>query len=306
MNVGSLNNTSNEKPASRFINSEPATKRASPEVQRSTRSTYSFQMSSNKEAEEKKPAGYGVKNANEESNRGKENEGKNKVPTRMSRRASLAELFKLESGASPKQATKPVETVRPQIVAPPRTAHDSDRETQAKYDLMRNISRLRCRRRSIRDIQTQNNKEELEGLMYVKTGGAVKLVSTTEGEEQTKEQRRIRRVSRKESADKLNVHAGSLSVKEEKELDALPEERTSTKARKAPSTRQEIKTQPGMFGISYGTPNRPGPDSKAFQQTQSRPLSASNQRGRPEPKSFLSNGVSTILHRFHFIFIICY
>lgn len=297
MKVGGSNSDTKK---SHLTNSEPPTKKAAQEVsQRTTRSTCSFQMSSNKDTVDSKPSGYAVKSASEENSRGKENEGKAKVPTRMSRRASLAELFKLESGAPSKQVAKPVETVRPQIVAPPpstRSTPDVDRETQAKYDLMKNISRLRCRRRSVRDLQTQNNKEELDGLMYVKTDGAVKLVSTTEGEEQAKEQRRIRRVSRKESAEKLNISASGLSHKTEKELEVLQEERPTTQARTTGPTRPNFKTQPqpSSFGISYGTSSRPGPDAKKFEPPQSRPSSTGFQRGRPEPKSFLSNGVSTL------------
>ena len=293
MKVGGTRNQEDEKPPSRFISTEPPIKKAAQET-RTTTSKYSFQMNSNKDTVDNKPGRYGVNSRNEDNDRGKENEGKEKAPTRMSRRASLAELFKLESGAPSKPVAKPVETVRPQIVVPPsaRSTPDSDRDAQTKYDLIKNISRLRCRRRSVRDIQTQNSKEELDGLMYVKSGGAVKLVSTTEGEEQAKEQRRIRRVSRKESADKINIQGGGVSLKTENDLHAVPEERSPPQVKSAGFNRPAPKTQPGNFGISYGSTSRPGPDSRKYEPPQPRPSSTSYQRGRPEPKSFLSNGVS--------------
>ena len=91
---------------------------------------------------------------------------------------------------------------------------------KTKQDLLQNLGRLRGRRRSVREIE---RKEELEGLMYVKSGDTVKLVNTSKGDEQAKEQRKIRRTSRKESHEKIKIEGDTVSARGETELTAIQE-----------------------------------------------------------------------------------
>ncbi|XP_048585442.1 smoothelin-like protein 1 isoform X2 [Nematostella vectensis] len=256
-----------------------------------TRTTFKFEMSSNKfesgrrtnysngpAVEEKRPRKNQDVNNNQDA--GKENSGK---PMRMSRRASLAELFKIEEDASKARkgvtavaaAPKP-EAGRRAVSAQPVGHLAPPGEDKTKQDLIQNLGRLRQRRRSIREIQ---NRDELEGLMYVKQGDAVKLVSTTEGEEQAKEQRRMRRNSRKEEM---------MKVEEKNEVETP----LSPVKEESPSTNKTFGYQTAPAAQRFGAPRAEPPigrgrfESHAPQQA---PPSRFAGGGRPQPKSFLPN-----------------
>ena len=220
-----------------------------PQQPKNTRSTYSFKMSNTEEKtsesrqtesfyprrhqtnhvqshiEEKKPR----KNQDLNNNQ-REKEKQEEPPKRMSRRSSLAELFKIDQKS--KDQERPSTAPPPQLSVSPapmihRTPMETHRDMKTKQDLLQNLGRLRGRRRSVREIE---RKEELEGLMYVKSGDTVKLVNTSEGDEQVKEQRKIRRTSRKESHEKIKIEGNTVSHHGETELTAIQESPRSPNA----------------------------------------------------------------------------
>ena len=255
MTVGGSKKNEFQEKANRLNREESPTRKenVAPNQPKSAKSTYSFKMAKTEETppahgytrrhdtnrvesniEEKRPRwNKDVNNNTDEMNitkarnepikeKQREAESLAPPPQRMSRRASLAELFKIDqdAGAKPQVDGRATPTPIPQvqISAPPsqgRMPLESPKDMQTKKDLLQNLGQLRCRRRSVREIE---RKEELEGLMYVKSGDSVKLVNTSEGDEQVKEQRRIRRSSRKESYEKLKIEGNTVS-----ELSAIEE-----------------------------------------------------------------------------------
>lgn len=211
-----------------------------------TRSTYKFELNSGttdtetrryqinqntgSAIEEKRPRKDQDYNNNNQENM--DRGGVSIAPQRMSRRKSLVELFKIDEdakgGRKARMAQPDIpESARLPVSGPPSSRRDVvKQDDQTKKDLIQNLGRLRSRRRSVREIQ---NRDELEGLMYVKQGDSVKLVSTSEGDEQVKEQRRIRRTSRKEMQDKFRVDGNTISYQDKKEevLSPLKEESPS-------------------------------------------------------------------------------
>lgn len=108
------------------------------------------------------------------------------APKRMTRRASLAELFKIDKDAVRPGTAPPNTSSGFKITVPPpaekqMNAAETQKDAHTKQGLIQSLTRLRSRRRSVREIE---RKEELEGLMYVKTGDSVKLVSTSKGDEE--------------------------------------------------------------------------------------------------------------------------
>ena len=192
--------------------------------------------------EEKKPR----KNQEVNNNDGdakKEKEKEDGAPTRMSRRTSLAELFKIDQEALQKSRAKanapaPQVAVSSATMIQHRQPVEAHQVTKTKQDLLQNLGKLRGRRRSVREIE---RKEELEGLMYVKSGDTVKLVNTSEGDEQVKEQRKIRRSSRKESHEKLKIEGNTISTSSETELTAILE---SPRTPKSPEQFEFTKVEP--------------------------------------------------------------
>lgn len=253
MAVGSTEKKNYEERTTR-INREqsPARKEnVAPQQPRSARSTFSFKMA-NKDVEEvqnrpaessswrrqtnhvksnieeKRPRKDQDINNNTDVKREKETE--TETPKRVSRRSSLAELFKIDHEV--KKPTNP--TAPPQVTVSnspvlKRVPMETHQDAKTKQDLLQNLGRLRGRRRSVREIE---RKEELEGLMYVKSGDTVKLVNTSEGDEQVKEQRKIRRSSRKESHEKLKIEGNTISNRNETELSAIQESPRSPNAKK--------------------------------------------------------------------------
>ncbi|XP_074613060.1 uncharacterized protein LOC141872986 isoform X1 [Acropora palmata] len=228
------------KERSNVINRDesPARKEnVAPPQPQNTRSTFSFKVS---KAEEKTSesrttesnfSGRNIKsnesknqdvNASHGADSKEEKEKEDGVPRRMSRRSSLAELFKLDQCRSREQSPSSASHVT--VTSTPMVQHRQPVEThydsKTKQDLLQNLGRLRGRRRSVREIE---RKEELDGLMYVKSGDTVKLVNTSEGDEQVKEQRKIRRSSRKESHEKLKIEDNTISSRNETELPAIQE-----------------------------------------------------------------------------------
>jgi len=264
-----------------------------------SRSTYKFEMKSTRVetysyhyngVEEKRPRINQDLNNNNQENMS----SSGVAPKRMSRRASLVELFKIEGDNKggvrrPRTAQPDIpDSAKVQVSGPPSSSRDVVKsDDQTKQELLQNLGRLRSRRRSVREIQ---NREELEGLMYVKQGDSVKLVSTTKGDDEIKEERRIRRSSRREMQEKMKIEGGLIKAVDTKEevLSPLKEESPSP----APSTGNRF---------SYGNTttrapppkqdNRPTPNR--FAGPQPGKLS-----GRPgQPKSFLAGNdeVSTEL-----------
>lgn len=258
MAVGSSEKESYQERANRINREEsPARKEnVAPQKPRNTRSTFSFKMANKEESqpetrpsesyslrhqtnhvksniEEKRPRKNQDINNNTEVKKEKEKEAE--APKRVSRRTSLAELFKIDQEALSKSREQQAPTPPPQVTVSPspptlkRIPKETYHDTQTKQDLLQNLGRLRCRRRSVREIE---RKEELEGLMYVKSGDTVKLVNTSEGDEQVKEQRKIRRSSRKESHEKLNIEGNTISHRNETELKAIEESPRSPNAKK--------------------------------------------------------------------------
>lgn len=214
-----------------------------------TRSTYKFQMNSSKvdtatrtyqinqnpgsAIEEKRPRkdqDYNNNNSNDDNQENMDRGSVAVAPQRMSRRKSLVELFKIDEdakgGRKARMAQPDIpESARLPVSGPPSSRREVvKQDEQTKKDLIQNLGRLRSRRRSVREIQ---NRDELEGLMYVKQGDSVKLVSTSEGDEQVKEQRRIRRTSRKEMQDKFRIEGNTISEKKDEVLSPLKEESPS-------------------------------------------------------------------------------
>lgn len=201
-----------------------------PPQPQNTRSTFSFKVSKTEEKTSESRSTESYIKANESKNQdvnnnhsaASEKENEDGVPKRMSRRSSLAELFKLDQCRSREQSPSSAPHVT--VTATPMVQHRQPVEThydaKTKQDLLQNLGRLRGRRRSVREIE---KKEELDGLMYVKSGDTVKLVNTSEGDEQVKEQRKIRRSSRKESHEKLKIEDNTISARSETELPAIQE-----------------------------------------------------------------------------------
>ena len=281
----------------KHINREesPARKEnVAPQQPKSAKSTFNFKVSNTEEKtsesrpaestswrrqanhvksniEEKKPRKNQEVNNNDDVKKEKEKE--DGAPQRMSRRTSLAELFKIDQEALQKsraQANAPA----PQLaVSPARMIHhrqplETHQDTKTKQDLLHNLGKLRGRRRSVREIE---RKEELEGLMYVKSGDTVKLVNTSEGDEQVKEQRKIRRNSRKESHDKLKIEGNTISSHSETELTAIQESpRTPKSSQPFEFTNVEPpkKTEPPKTRIWQPPPRteapKPGPAGRPW------------------------------------------
>lgn len=257
MAVGSSDKERYQERANRINREEsPARKEnVAPKQPRNTRSTFSFKVANNEESapenrpsesntwrhqpnrvrsniEEKRPRrNQDINNNNTEVTREKEKEAE--TPQRVSRRSSLAELFKIDQEALIKSREQEVPTPTPQLTVSPspikRMPRETHQDSKTKQDLLQNLGRLRGRRRSVREIE---RKEELDGLMYVKSGDSVKLVNTSEGDEQVKEQRKIRRSSRKESHEKLAIEGNTISNRNEKDLTAIQESPRSPNAKK--------------------------------------------------------------------------
>lgn len=259
MAVGSSEKERYQERANR-INKEqsPARKEnVAPQQPKNTRSTFNFKVSNTEEnqpenrstegnswrrqtnhvksnIEEKKPRTNQDMNNNDAGVK-KEKEKEEEAPKRMSRRTSLAELFKIDQEALQKsrEQERPASAPAPQVTvssAPMvqyRTPLETHQDMKTKQDLLQNLGRLRGRRRSVREIE---RKEELEGLMYVKSGDTVKLVNTSEGDEQVKEKRKIRRSSRKESYEKIKIEGNTVSHRSEGDLTAIQESPRSPKA----------------------------------------------------------------------------
>lgn len=250
MSVGSSEKESYRERTNRINREEsPARKEnVAPAQPRNARSTFSFKMAKKEESESehRTSESYSVRHktnhvksnieekrprknqdVNNNSEMKKEKESEPEAPKRMSRRTSLAELFKIDQEALSKSRDQetPTHVPPPQLtVAPSQTTKrmpmETHQDSRTKQDLLQNLGRLRGRRRSVREIE---RKEELDGLMYVKSGDTVKLVNTSEGDEQVKEQRKIRRTSRKESHEKLNIDGNTITNRSETELSAIEE-----------------------------------------------------------------------------------
>ncbi|XP_068709687.1 smoothelin-like protein 1 [Montipora foliosa] len=208
-------------------------------------------------------------------------------PKRMSRRSSLAELFKLDQcrsrEQSPSSASHVTGTSTPMVHH--RLPVETQQDTKTKQDLMQNLGRLRGRRRSVREIE---KKDELDGLMYVKSGDTVKLVSTSEGDEQVKEHRKIRRSSRKESHEKLKIEDNTISSRSETELAAIQESpRTPKDSPHFGFTKQEPpKTEePPKTRIWQPPPRTDAPKPASSGRQWSNPAALSQKPTRPN--SFL-------------------
>jgi len=201
-----------------------------PENRPSETNTYRHQSNHvRSNIEEKRPRRNQDVNNNTEAKREREKESE--TPQRVSRRSSLAELFKIDQEAlikSREQEATPQLTVS-SSPAMKRMPTETHQDSKTKQDLLQNLGRLRGRRRSVREIE---RKEELDGLMYVKSGDSVKLVNTSEGDDQVKEQRKIRRSSRKESHEKLAIEGNTISNRSETELTAIQESPRSPNAKK--------------------------------------------------------------------------
>lgn len=325
MNVGSSEKERYQERANRINREEsPARKEnVAPQQTRSTRSTFSFKMAKTEEnpresrstessswrrqtnhvksnIEEKKPRMNHDVNNNYAD---KEKEGE--APKRMSRRSSLAELFKIDQQKS-KEQERPASAPTPEVsvTAAPiiqhRTPMETHQDMKTKQDLLQNLGRLRCRGRSVREIE---RKEELEGLMYVKSGDTVKLVNTSEGDEQVKEQRKIRRTSRKESHEKLKIEGNTISNRNEAELTAIQE---SPRSPTAPRSFGSVNNNDGPQRRFEAPPKRDQPPKTRIWQPPPRteapkPGPAGRQWSdpgpqRPRPNSFLppKNEVSCI------------
>ncbi|XP_020893360.1 smoothelin-like protein 1 isoform X2 [Exaiptasia diaphana] len=263
------------------------------------RSTFKFEMKSARVepgnryqingVEEKRPR----INNEDLNNNNQENMTSSVAPKRMSRRASLVELFKIEEdnkgGVRRPRTAQPDIPESAKVSGPPSSRRDVKKtDDQTKQELIQNLGRLRSRRRSVREIQ---NRDELEGLMYVKQGDAVKLVSTTKGDDEVKEERRIRRSSRREMQEKMKFEGGLIKKIEAKEevLSPLKEESPSPAStanqrfnysnnnvvNRAPPPKQE--DPPSYGGNRFGSRNdAPQPGRLAG-------------GGRPgQPKSFLA------------------
>lgn len=325
MAVGSSEKQSYQERANRINREEsPARKEnVAPQQPKNARSTFSFKMANKEERppesrpsesyslrhqtnhvksniEEKRPRKNQDINNNVEVKKEKEKEAE--PPKRVSRRTSLAELFKIDQEAliksreqeTPTPAPPPQLTVSPSPVMK-RMPMETHQDTKTKQDLLQNLGRLRCRRRSVREIE---RKEELDGLMYVKSGDSVKLVNTSEGDEQVKEQRKIRRSSRKESHEKLKIEGNTITNRSETELTAIQESPRSPSAKKRfeygneePPKREEppksrIWQPPPPANTGAGRASRqwsdPGPQRV----------------GPPRPNSFLppKNDVSCVIY----------
>ena len=131
------------------------------------------------------------------------------APKRMTRRASLAELFKIDQeGAKPRAAPTQKKNPEPPAtvqVTQKRMYAETKTDAQTKHGLIQNLTKLRSRRRSVREIE---RKEELEGLMYVKSGDSVKLVSTSKGDDEVGAQER-RREGRREGGRERGKERGT-------------------------------------------------------------------------------------------------
>lgn len=255
----SVNSTEKRKHEERTIRvnreESPARKEnVAPQQPRSARSTFSFKMTDKDEdksesrqtessswrrqtnhvkssVDEKRPRKDQDLNNNTDV---KKADKETEVPKRVSRRSSLAELFKIEHEGKNREPkpTNPAPPPQATVSSSPmlkRMPMETHQDTKTKQDLLQNLGRLRGRRRSVREIE---RKEELEGLMYVKSGDTVKLVNTSQGDEQVKEQRKVRRSSRKESHEKLKVDGNTISNRNETELSAIQESPRSPNAKK--------------------------------------------------------------------------
>ena len=252
MSLGSSERNRYQERANRINREEsPARKEnVAPQKPKNTRSTYSFKIASTEEKapetrateiyprrhqtnhvesniEEKKP-----RKDQDMNNNKMEKEKQEEVPKRMSRRSSLAELFKIDQAGKEKERPSTAPPVHQLTVSSsPTVQHRKPLEThqdmKTKQDLLQNLGRLRGRRRSVREIE---RKEELDGLMYVKSGDTVKLVNTSKGDEQAKEQRKIRRTSRKESHEKIKIEGDTVSACGETELSPIQESPRSPNA----------------------------------------------------------------------------
>lgn len=252
MSLGSSERNRYQERTNRINREEsPARKEnVAPQKPKNTRSTYSFKMASTEEKapetrateiyprrhqtnhvesniEEKKP-----RKDQDMNNNKMEKEKQGEVPKRMSRRSSLAELFKIDQAGKEKERPSTAPPVHQLTVSSsPTVQHRKPLEThqdmKTKQDLLQNLGRLRGRRRSVREIE---RKEELDGLMYVKSGDTVKLVNTSKGDEQAKEQRKIRRTSRKESHEKIKIEGDTVSACGETELSPIQESPRSPNA----------------------------------------------------------------------------
>lgn len=278
-----------------------------------TRSTYKFEMKSTRvESSNRNNQINGVEekrariNQDLNNNNNQENmQTSNAAPKRMSRRASLVELFKIEGDSKggvrrPRTAQPDIpDSAKLPVSGPPSSRRDVVKsDDQTKQDLLQNLGRLRSRRRSVREIQ---NHDELDGLMYVKQGDAVKLVSTTKGDEEVKEERRVRRSSRREMQEKMKFEGGLIKTMESKEavLSPLKEESPSPSAN-------------NRFSYGNSTANRAQPPPKQ----DNRPSSFTNNRnngpqpgrlgGRPQPKSFLAGKeeVSAFVSVYFFVYFV--
>ena len=273
MAVGSSEKESYQERANRINREEsPARKEnVAPKQPRNTRSTFSFKMANKEESapenrpsesntwrhpqpsrvrsniEEKRPRrNQDINNNDTEVKREKEKDAE--TPQRVSRRSSLAELFKIDQEALIKSREQETPTPPPQLTVSPspirRMPMETHQDTKTKQDLIQNLGRLRGRRRSVREIE---RKEELDGLMYVKSGDSVKLVNTSEGDEQVKEQRKTRRSSRKESHEKLTIEGNTISNRSETELTAIQESPRSPNAKKRFEYGNENNQPPKRF-----------------------------------------------------------
>lgn len=318
----SVNSTEKRKYEERTIRvnreESPARKEnVAPQQPRSARSTFSFKMTDKDEDNSESRAVESsswrrqtnhVKSSIDEKRPRKEQDlnnnnsdvkkaEKEEAPKRVSRRSSLAELFKIEQEGKQKPANP---TLPPQVSASSspvlkRLPMETHQDTKTKQDLLQNLGRLRGRRRSVREIE---RKEELEGLMYVKSGDTVKLVNTSQGDEQVKEQRKVRRSSRKESHEKLKVEGNTISNRNETELSAIQESPRSPNAKKrfgfgdednAAQKRLETPTQKGEAPKARIWQPPPPTDTNVEPSRPGRQWSApSPQRvGPPRPNSFL-------------------
>lgn len=335
MAVGSSEKESYKERTNRINREEsPARKEnVAPQQPRNTRSTFSYKMANKDEnppenrpsesnswkhqtnhvksnIEEKRPRKY--QDANNNSNKEKEKEVE--PPKRMSRRTSLAELFKIDHESlqksreqdAPSPAPPPQLTVSPSPVLQ-RVPRETHQDTKTKQDLLQNLGRLRCRRRSVREIE---RKEELDGLMYVKSGDTVKLVNTSEGDEQAKEQRKVRRTSRKESHEKLIIEGNTISNSSETELTPIQESPRSPDAKRFGFDNEDNQPQrrfdtppkreepPKVNRIWQPPPPREantGTGRASRQWSDPSPQRVGPPRGPPRPNSFLpQNEVSCI------------
>ncbi|KAK3743717.1 hypothetical protein QZH41_012386 [Actinostola sp. cb2023] len=247
-----------------------------------------YQINQYNGVEEKRPRiNQDLNNNNQESMQ----TSNSAAPKRMSRRASLVELFKLEEdnkgGVHKGRLAQPdiPDGAKLAVNGPPSSrSHVAKSDDQTKQDLLQNLGRLRSRRRSVREIQ---NRDELEGLMYVKQGDVVKLVSTTKGDEEVKEERRVRRSSRREMQEKMKIDGNLIKKMEEKDevLSPVKEESLSPGL-----TNQRFKY--GNTAMNRAEPpkqdNRPPYNNNKFGRNESPQPGRFGRPGAAGPKSFLA------------------